>query len=169
MRNRRNTTNTRKIWTWVSFVVFALISAVMLTALLKKQSPGQVISGFFSRDQSDHSIGDIGSMSNSELQRLVINLKSERDSLKGVVNDYKERFGHTTATVSVDNTTLNMRSEPNLRSQVILKVPNRSSVTVLEYDLQETYIDGSKGRWCRINYAGTIGWVWGNYLIIDPN
>ena len=108
-------------------------------------------------------------MSNSELQQLVIYLKSERDSLKGVVNYYKQRFGHTTATVSVDNTTLNMRSKPNLRSQVVLKVPNRSSVTVLEYDIQETYIDGSKGRWCRINYAGTIGWVWGNYLIIDPN
>jgi len=168
MRNRRKT-DTRKIWTWVSFVVFALISAIMLTALLKKQSPGQVISSFFSSTQSNSSAEDIGSMSNSELQQLVVILKSERDSLKGVVNDYKERFGHTTATVSVDNTTLNMRSEPNLRSQVVLKVPNRSSVTVIEYDIQETYIDGSKGRWCRINYAGTIGWVWGNYLIIDPN
>ena len=88
--------------------MFALISAVMFTALLKKQSPGQVISGFFSSSQSDHSSEDIGSMSNSELQQLVIYLKSERDSLKGVVNDYKERFGHTTATVSVDNTTLNI-------------------------------------------------------------
>ena len=168
MRNRRST-NTRKIWTWVSFVVFAIISAIMLTALLKKQSPGQVISGFFSRTSTAELDGDIKLMSKAELQRLVTLLKSERDSLTGVVNDYKERFGHTTATVAVDNTTLNMRSEPNLKSQVILKIPTRSSVTVLEYDLQETYIDGSKGRWCRINYAGTIGWVWGNYLEIDPN
>jgi len=141
----------------------------MLAALLKKQSPGQVINDFFSSSNSDNSTEDIGSMSSSELQQLVIKLKSEKDSLMGVVNDYKERFGHTTATVSVDNTTLNMRSEPTLQSQVILKVPNQSSVTVLEFDIQETYIDGSKGRWCRINYAGTIGWVWGNYLIIDPN
>ncbi len=141
----------------------------MLAALLKKQSPGQVINDFFSSSNSDNSTEAIGSMSSSELQQLVIKLKSEKDSLMGVVNDYKERFGHTTATVSVDNTTLNMRSEPTLQSQVILKVPNQSSVTVLEFDIQETYIDGSKGRWCRINYAGTIGWVWGNYLIIDPN
>ena len=169
MRNRRST-YTRRIWTWVSFVVFALISAVMLTALLKKQSPGQVLSGFFVHTTSEEiTIGDIKSMSNSELRRLVTMLKSERDSLTGVVNDYKERFGQTTATVAVDNTTLNMRSEPNLKSKVVLKIPTNSSVTVLEYDLQETYIDGSKGRWCRINYAGTIGWVWGNYLVIDPN
>lgn len=169
MRNRR-ITYTRRIWTWVSFVVFALISTVMLTALLKKQSPGQVLSGLFSNTATEGTtIGDIESMSNSELRSIVTKLKSERDSLTGVVNDYKERYGHTTATVAVDNTTLNMRSEPNLKSEVILKIPTRSSVTVLEYDIQETYIDGSKGRWCRINYAGTIGWVWGNYLLIDPN
>lgn len=168
MRNRRNTTR-RTIWTWASFVVFIVISAIMLTALLKKQSPGKVISGFFTSDRSDPTVEEIASLSKSELQLLVTELKTKKDSLIGVVNDYKERFGHTTARVSVDNTTLNMRSKPNLNSQVIFKIPNSSSVTVLEYDLEDTYIDGAKGRWCRINYAGTIGWVWGNYLIIDPN
>jgi len=165
MKKKRN--NISKFWTWLSFVVFALIILLMGAALIKKESPGTILKSIFKRDISNVQEAELSDLSKNQLVERVSFLQSEVDSLKGVINDFKERFGFTTAVVSVDNKTLNMRSEPSLSGKVIFKIPNESGVTVIEYDLEEKYIDGAKGRWCKVNYAGTIGWVWGNYLIIE--
>ena len=164
MKKKRSSIS--KYWTWISFVVFLLVIALMATALIKKQSPGVLLSQLFSTDKTLYD-QDLNSLNKDELIELVTVLRTESDSLRGLINDFKERYGHTTATVDVDNNTLNMRAEPSLRSSVLFRIPNQSIVTIIAYDTEEVYIDGAKGRWCKVNYAGSIGWVWGNYLIID--
>ena len=139
----------------------------MGTALIKKQSPGMILKSMFTSDSNNASDEHLDDWSKKKLINHVSNLQEEVDSLKGVINDFKERFGFASAIVSVDNNTLNMRSEPSLSGKVIFKIPNESGVAVIEYDTEEKYIDGAKGRWCKVNYAGSIGWVWGNYLIIE--
>ena len=165
MKKKRN--NISKFWTWLSFVVFALIILLMGTALVKKQSPGTILQSLYSSSADNGAERDLSDLSKEQLIDRASALQIEADSLKGVINDYKERFGFASAIVRVDNKTLNMRSEPSLKGRVIFRIPNESGVAVIEYDTEEKYIDGAKGRWCKVNYAGSIGWVWGNYLKME--
>ena len=165
MKKKRN--NISKIWTWLSFVVFALIILLMGTALVKKQSPEIILQSLFATGAGNSTVEDFSELSKEQLIDRASVLQIEVDSLKGVINDYKERFGFASAIVSVDNKTLNMRSKPSLKGKIIFRIPNKSSVAVIEYDTEEKYIDGAKGRWCKVNYAGSKGWVWGNYLKME--
>jgi uncharacterized protein YraI len=48
------------------------------------------------------------------------------------------------------------------------KIPNGSPVIVLGYEDHETTLDGKTNRWCKVNFGGKIGWVWGEFLVEKP-
>ncbi len=89
------------------------------------------------------------------------------DSLDNVIDELKNKSPYRTAIVSTDATSLNLRSQPNLSSDVVIKIPDSSAVKVLYFDEEVLVLDGKTGKWCKIKYADKEGWVWGNYLQIS--
>ena len=97
----------------------------------------------------------------------ILELKNgELEALQKRLGDCMTQNEYKKAYVNVSNSTLNMRDKPDLVSNIILQIPNRSEVSILYFDNERYVMDGKYGRWCKIRYAGKEGWVWGNYLNI---
>jgi uncharacterized protein YgiM (DUF1202 family) len=88
--------------------------------------------------------------------------------LQNALEMLKKSSGYQQAMVKVESESLNMRNKPALGSEVVLQLPVGTVVEVLYYDNETQRIGGDYGKWCKVRYAGTEGWVWGNYLeLID--
>ena len=61
---------------------------------------------------------------------------------------------------------LRMRREPSENSDILLKIPNTSKVTILEYSKVTKIASGETGKWVKIEFDGIVGWSWGNYISI---
>ncbi|MEJ2663643.1 MAG: SH3 domain-containing protein [Spirochaetia bacterium] len=57
-----------------------------------------------------------------------------------------------------------MRKEPNLKSEIIDVIPYDSRIKVMEESDSEVIISGVKGKWCKVEWRGKIGWAFGGYL-----
>lgn len=57
-----------------------------------------------------------------------------------------------------------IRSEATVDSAQLGLIPYGSSLTVLEQTGDTMTISGKQGRWSRIRYQGTEGWVFGGFL-----
>lgn len=150
-----------KIWTWISFIIFSLLISWFGYSLIKKKNPNDVLKSIFVKNHVD---SDIETYSKAELIEKVERSSKLIDSLQRKLDLLEERFGFITAVVKVESETLNMRSEPSLSGNLIMKIPNESVVSIIEYGEKEQYLDGALGSWYKINFGGSIGWVWGNYL-----
>jgi len=91
------------------------------------------------------------------------------DSLQTSLKKYEKINIHKKALVDVEQGTLNMRSEPQLVSSIIAKIPDSSLVDVLYFDTKVYYLGGKSGRWCKIKYADQDGWVWGGFIKIQKD
>jgi tetratricopeptide (TPR) repeat protein len=61
-----------------------------------------------------------------------------------------------------------IREKPTQQSMEVGKIPNGSPVIVLGFEDHETILDGKTNRWCKVNFGGKIGWVWGEFLVEKP-
>lgn len=89
------------------------------------------------------------------------------DSLQKALDEEINKSPYRTAIVETTANSLNMRSHPNISSEVVIKIPDSSAVKVLYFDEEVLVLDGVPGKWCKIKYADKEGWVWGNYLNIQ--
>lgn len=135
--------------------LFGLVCIWLLTSIILQKSPTEVLSNAFSKLPNP----------TSEAKNKVIAQKDMTiDSLQQALNDCQASSGFTKALVVIDGTTLNMRDEASLTSQIVMKIPSDSEVDIMFYDTETYYLNGEAGKWCRIRYAGKEGWVWGNFL-----
>lgn len=67
--------------------------------------------------------------------------------------------------VEVGGSVLTMRTEPHIKGPFVLSIPHRAEVIVIqEADRTET-ITGKTGKWTKVRYKGSEGWVFGGFLI----
>jgi len=59
---------------------------------------------------------------------------------------------------------LKMRSGPDQKSDVLAVIPNGKTVIVIEEKPEEMTIGNRKGKWCKVEYDGKTGWVFGGFL-----
>jgi len=59
---------------------------------------------------------------------------------------------------------LKMREAPDANARVLVLVPNRALVEMVEQSGDETEIAGKKGRWTKIRFLDLAGWVFGGFL-----
>jgi len=59
---------------------------------------------------------------------------------------------------------LRMRSIPDLKGEKITTIPNHKKVSILEEKEDTIHISGKSGKWTKISYNGTEGWVFGGFL-----
>lgn len=102
--------------------------------------------------------------SRDQLLTTVQNRDRQIDSLEKVIDSFKVIEENDYARVEIDSDELNVRSAPSINSQVKFKIADSTIVEILLFDSESFVIAGESGKWCKIDYAGEQGWVWGNYL-----
>ena len=63
---------------------------------------------------------------------------------------------------------LRMRESPDLNSKRILTIPDSSPIEIIEAQSEAITIDGKEGRWTKVKFKTTEGWVFGAYLADRP-
>jgi len=161
MQNRKIKARNQKIMKWSGLVLSILVISLLLVSLFTNQSPSTVLKGMWG-DMSGFT-DDPMKMNKRTLRSYVINQDILIDSLQTALEDCIIKKGQK-GLVEVNAPTLNMRSQPSLSSNIVLKIPNETEVIVNYYDTERYYLDGVQGQWCNITHAGKTGWVWGPYI-----
>ncbi len=140
---------------WVYISAFILTALWLISSIITQKSPTQVLSSFFSI---------IPNPAEKNRQLFI----AEKDSLITVLEEQlaacKGTGGYKRGMVLVDSETMNLRSEASLVSNIVMKIPANAEVDVIYYDTKTYYLKGKPGKWCKIRYAGTEGWAWGNFI-----
>lgn len=113
---------------------------------------------------SDLASDDIRRLTKTELVALVEEKEATLVALNEELNQCKTGDGFQKGIINTSSATLNMRSEASLESEIVIRIPTGSKVSILYFDERQLFLDGAMGQWCRIKYADQEGWVWGNYL-----
>lgn len=161
MQNRKIKARNRRIIRWSSFVLSSLVIMLLIISLIKNQSPSKVLQGMWG-SMSGYT-DDPMKMNKSSLRIYVVEQQKMIDSLETALEDCTIKKGQK-GRVEVDAPTLNMRTQPSLSSEIVIKIPNGTEVIINYYDTERYYLDGIQGQWCNITHAGQTGWVWGPYV-----
>ena len=140
--------------------VLALMLLWLIISSVRGKSPTEVFSDVYYWIIGTES----PNKSRSELETIILSKEFTVDSLASVVEEMKNKSPYRTAIVKTTENSLNLRSQPNLSSEVVIKIPDSSAVKILYFDEKELVLEGETGKWCKIKYADKEGWVWGNYL-----
>jgi len=129
--------------------------------VISKQSPASVVKSLWASDMPED---DLRRLNKEELISQIEENQKAISDLETELADCKNDDGFTKGLIETNSPTLNLRSAPSLESEIILKIPTRSKVSILYYDERELLLDGAMGQWCRVKYTDQEGWVWGNYV-----
>ena len=162
MRRKGNTRNKVIIWFLSIFLVLSL--SIIGLSIFFEQVPDKTTDFVLKKIKGD-SILLLPSR-----ESLIDSLDSKDkiiDSLKIELKKYEKLKTHKRALVNVESGTLNMRDKPQLASSIVAKIPDSSYVDVMYFDTKYYYLNGERGRWCKVKYADTTGWVWESFIRIQ--
>jgi len=140
--------------------LFVLSLAWIFLSIMADRNPLQTLSSV--KNTLTGNAGD--DLSRSELQQIVKKQEIKIDSFAQVLAERDALKKYDNGMIDVGSEYLNMRDQPSLSSNILLKIPDSSIVDILYYDTNTFILDGKSGTWCRIKYADEEGWIWGNYL-----
>ncbi len=159
----RKKQNNGATFRWIYFLIFLIILTWLLLALFMRKDPRTVVSdAVYSMTDRDNLI----SLSDDEWRSQLQSRDKEIESLEKELSSCKNRRTHRLGMIDVENKNLNLRKEPSLSSDILLRIPDSSEVKILYFDKETFFLDDKPGNWCRVQYAEEEGWVWGNYIKI---
>ncbi len=159
-KKRRKENNNGK---YILPLLFLFSVVWILVASIKDKSPTALLS-----DAYLWAVGKESSNPNkAELNAIIDQKQILIDSLSNIIEELQNKSPYRTAIVNTTANQLNLRSQPNLSSNVVIKIPDSSAVKILYFDEEVLVLDGETGKWCKIKYADKEGWVWGNYLVLE--
>jgi len=59
---------------------------------------------------------------------------------------------------------LSIRNQPNKNGSMLTTAPYQAKLTIIDANVAQDYIDGKNGYWYKVEYQGTVGYAWGNYI-----
>jgi len=159
-KKRRKESNNGK---YILPLLFFIVTLWSIIASLKDKSPTALIGDMYA-----WVLGQESPNPNKAELKVIINQKtSQVDSLTNKIEELQNKSPYRTAIVNTTANELNLRAQPNLSSDVVIKIPDSSAVKILYFDEEVLVLDGETGKWCKIRYADKEGWVWGNYLLLE--
>lgn len=161
-QNRRRNKDTVG-YKWILPTALAILLLWVIGSSMRGKSPTEFLSDVYYWVVGS----DSPNQSRSELKTIILTHEFKVDSLSSALEELKNKSPYRTAIVKTTANSLNLRSEPNLSSEVVIKIPDSSAVKILYFDEEVLVLDGETGKWCKIKYADKEGWVWGNYLEIQ--
>jgi len=157
---RRKENNNGK---YVLPLLFFLVTTWSIISSIKDKSPIALFSDVYAWVIG----GEPTNPNKVELKKIINYKEATIDSLSSVIEELENKSPYRTAIVNTTANELNLRSQPNLSSEVVIKIPDSSAVKILYFDEEVLVLEGDTGKWCKIKYADKEGWVWGNYLILE--
>lgn len=148
---------------WILPTILAVLTIWLILSSTRGKSPTEVFSDVYYWIIGTES----PNRSRAELETIILSKELQLDSLSSVIEELKNKSPYRTAIVKTTENSLNLRLEPNLSSEVVIKIPDSSAVKILYFDEEVLVLEGETGKWCKIKYADKEGWVWGNYLEIQ--
>ncbi len=162
MRSKGNTKNKAIIWLLSILLVLSL--SIIGLSIFFKQVPDKTTEIVLKKIRGD----SVLLLPSKESLIDSLNRKDEIiDSLKIELKKYEKLKAHKRALVNVESGTLNMRAKPQLASSIVAKIPDSSFVDVMYFDTKYYYLNGKRGRWCKVKYADTTGWVWESFIQVQ--
>lgn len=144
-------------------VLFFAVTAWSILASFKDKSPtaltGDLYAWVLGRESPNPN--------KAQLKSIIDKKTFLIDSLSNTIEELQNKSPYRTAIVNTTANELNLRAQPNLSSDVVIKIPDSSAVKILYFDEEVLVLDGETGKWCKIRYADKEGWVWGNYLLLE--
>lgn len=64
---------------------------------------------------------------------------------------------------------LNLRDTPNSNGTILLTIPYNETVIIVDKNGNSETISGQKANWVKVDYNGTIGWLWSGFIEIVPS
>ena len=159
-RRRKNETGGNK---WLLPLVLVLSILWIAGSSMRGKSPTEFFSDIYYWVIGEESPNP----SRAALKTIIVDKDLRIDSLSAAIEELKNKSPYRTAIVKTEDNSLNLRAEPNLSSEVVIKIPDSSAVKILYFDEEVLVLDGVAGKWCKVKYADKEGWVWGNYLEIQ--
>jgi hypothetical protein len=158
-KRRKESNNSKYI---LPLLLFLVISWSIISSLKDKSPTALII------DAYEWVLGKESTNPNkAELQAILDQKSYLIDSLSNTIEELQNKSPYRTAIVNTTANELNLRSQPNLSSEVVIKIPDSSAVKILYFDEEVLVLEGETGKWCKIRYADKEGWVWGNYLVLE--
>jgi len=59
---------------------------------------------------------------------------------------------------------LSIRDQPNKNGNLLITAPYQSKLSILEINIAQDYINGKSGYWYKVEFKGTVGFAFGNYI-----
>ena len=75
----------------------------------------------------------------------------------------QEDFRVITCTVTAVSG-LSIRNQPSRNGRLLTTAPYSAKLTIISQEVTEDNINGKKGYWYKVQYQGTTGFAWGNFL-----
>ena len=158
---KRKRGNKKRTGIWFLTILFVIALIIIGFSIYLKQPP-DISSKYLLNKLTGNSV---------KLPPTVDSLLKEIDKkdilLDSLINKLKKYEGlniHKKALVNVESGSLNMRSKPNIASNIVIRIPDSTVVDFLYFDPNYYYLNGNKGRWCKVKYADKEGWVWDGFL-----
>ena len=145
----------------ITFSAIVMLIWLFLSSLADR-SPVRTISSIgqlFSQDPDP-----VINYGRHELLSTVRQRDRQIDSLEAIIKSFSVIKKNDKAMVKIESDELNARSAPSINSKILFKLPDSTLVDILLFDSETFTISGKSGHWCKIEFAGEQGWVWGNYL-----
>lgn len=156
----RKRKNSRSPQEWAIISSFFLMIVLLVSSVFSKKDPVTLIGDLFSNgEKTSEQLVPYDTLV-SRNQRL----QNDIDQLEEQLSIYNGKKQYKRAMIDIESKTVNMRSQASLSSDILLQIPDRSIVQVLFYDTKKYILNEKYGKWCKISYAGTEGWVWGNFI-----
>lgn len=159
-KKRRTESNNRK---FILPVLFIIVTFWSILSSIKDKSPSALAVDLYAWILGE----DSPNPNKAELKSIIDEKTILIDSLANTIEELQNKSPYRTAIVNTTANELNLRSQPNLSSDVVIKIPDSSAVKILYFDEEVLVLEGETGKWCKIKYADKEGWVWGNYLILE--
>jgi len=162
MKKKGNTRNKITVWFLSILLVFSLL--LLGLSIYLGQVPNKTVDLLLKKMNGD----SITVLPSRDLLMGQINQRDILiDSLRSKLKEFDKLKSHKRALVNVESGTLNMRNKPQLASTIVAKIPDSSYVDVLYFDTNYYYLNGKRGRWCKVKYADTTGWVWESFIKVQ--
>ena len=150
----------RPISEWLGASVLAMLLLLLISSIWTEKDPVNMVKSLMSGDsQKSESQLPYDTLVNIHDRQHKKILKLEEEL--AICNGQKQ---YKRGLIDIESNTVNMRSQASLSSDIVLQIPDSSIVQILYYDTERYILNEKFGKWCRISYAGTEGWVSGNLV-----
>jgi hypothetical protein len=149
-----------------SLILTSIVTLILLLSVIYRRDPVSLIHDAYLALATDNtSVGK----SIPEYRREIECLLLQRDSLQEIADKYEELTSVQIVHFKDKEGHINLRSLPDIDSEVIIKIPASEPVELIFLDQETQYLLGEYGQWAKTRYKNREGWVWSGLLILDAD